>query len=341
MRQILTSDFLSKGQKIMDMTKKAYKKLTNANGLVRLFSIISLVLGVIAVLLEPCSRLLYNMIFTNKVDYILVNTFKSYINATQHSYILLAATVALMIAAFSSKNKKNIGQGFSSLMVLIPIITAVQPTISMFDYLDSQTFKYYMDGADNLKFKGLVILCVYLLVLIVALLLVISGLVLLIKASGEKPTEVTYVESGRNKPQQMGFNPQQNQFNQFGAPQNGFGNPNMPNAFANPNTQGFNGNNNTIGGFGAAPFGAPKTDPNTQSMFSAPKPEPVTSGGSIADDLLKRDTTVPAAEPAPAEITTAPAEKTQDGTGLTKVCSECGTVLNENAKFCKGCGKPV
>ena len=24
-----------------------------------------------------------------------------------------------------------------------------------------------------------------------------------------------------------------------------------------------------------------------------------------------------------------------------RVCSECGTVLNENAKFCKGCGKPV
>ena len=127
------------------------------------------------------------------------------------------------------------------------------------------------------------------------------------------------------------------------APQNGFGNPNMPNAFANPNTQGFNGNNNTVGGFGAAPFGAPKTDPNTQSMFSAPKPEPVTSGGSLADDLLKRDTTAPAAAPAPApaEVTAAPAEKTQDGTGLTKVCSECGTVLNENAKFCKGCGKPV
>ena len=111
----------------------------------------------------------------------------------------------------------------------------------------------------------------------------------------------------------------------------------MPNAFANPNTQGFNANNNTAGGFGAAPFGAPGGDPNTtQSLFAAPKPEPVTTGGSsIADDLLKQNTS------APAEKTAAPAEKTQDNPGLTKVCSECGTVLNENAKFCKGCGKPV
>ena len=324
----------------MDMTKKAYKKLTNANGLVRLFSIISLILGVIAVLLEPLSRLLYNMIFTNKVDYVFVNTFKSYINASQNSYILLAASVALLIASFSSKNKKNIGQGFSSLMILVPIIASVQPAISMFDYLDSASFKYWMDGADNLKFKGLVILFVYLFVLIVAALLIISGLVLLIRASGEKPTEVTYVERAGKKPQQMGFNPQQNQFNQFGAPQNGFANPNMNNPYANPNTQGFNGNNNTVGGFGAAPFAAPKADPNTQtqSMFAAPKPEPVTSSGSsIADDLLKQNTSAPSA----AEITSAPAEKTPGDTGLTKVCSECGTVLNENAKFCKGCGKPV
>ena len=322
----------------MDMTKKAYKKLTNANGIVRLFSIIALVLGVIAVLLEPLSRLLYNMIFTTKAKYLIVNDFKSYVNATQYSYVLLAMTIALMIAAFSSKRKKNIGQGFSSLMILLPLTLSVYPCISFVDYITSEMFKSWMNSADNIKFRAIVMLSVYLLIIIVALLLIISGLILLMKASGEKPTEVTYVEVGSKKPQQMGFNPQQNQFNQFASPQNnGFAGPTMPNAFANPNTQGFNANNNTAGGFGAAPFGAPGGDPNTtQSLFAASKPEPVTSGGSsIADDLLKQNTS------APTEKTAAPAEKTQDNPGLTKVCSECGTVLNENAKFCKGCGKPV
>ena len=85
----------------------------------------------------------------------------------------------------------------------------------------------------------------------------------------------------------------------------------------------------------ACSFGA--TSPLMAQDEEAAAPETT----AVSEDTTAVDTAAAEPAPAPAEITTAPAEKTQDGTGLTKVCSECGTVLNENAKFCKGCGKPV
>ena len=63
----------------MDTINRAYKKLTNANGIIRVFSIIALVISLIGVLLEPLGKLIYNMSFSNKIDYLLVKTFKTYI----------------------------------------------------------------------------------------------------------------------------------------------------------------------------------------------------------------------------------------------------------------------
>lgn len=311
----------------MDMSKKAYKKLTNANGLVRVFSIIALILGVIALLLEPIGRLIYNMIFTNKADYLIANTVKEYFSSIQYSLILFVLTIALMIAAFSSKNKKNIGQGFSSLLVLVPIATSVIPTIDLIDYLGSNTFKYMMKGADNLKFRALLILMVFILILCVAVLLLISGLVLVARASGEKPTEVTYIETALKKrpASQQGFNHQQ-QFNQFNPQQNQF-NPN--NGFAQP--QGFN-NNNTVGGFGAAPFAA--NNNNTQSPFAKPQDNAVPASAPLMNEIK---TEMPSQTPAAQEDP----KPSEPAGALPKVCEECGTVLADNAKFCKNCGKPV
>ena len=75
----------------MDTINRAYKKLTNANGAVRVFSIIALVLATIGTLLEPLARTLYNMIFTNDVKYLLVSKFKEYLKISQWSIILVNA----------------------------------------------------------------------------------------------------------------------------------------------------------------------------------------------------------------------------------------------------------
>ncbi len=308
----------------MEVSNKAYKKLTNANGLVRVFSIISTVICVVAVLLEPLGKLLYNMIFSKKIDYLMVKTFKSYVAATQYSYIFLAMSIALIVAAFSSKNKKNIGQGFSCLMVIVPIVTSVDIVIDMLDYTKSSIFKAYMNGADNLKFRGLMILMVYVLALCAALILIICGAALLVKASGERPTEVIAVVNAKIRPaaQPMGFNPQQNQFGQPGGfqPNNQFG------------QQGFGGN----GGFGAAPFASNNNmNNNTQSPFAPPQNNAVAASAPMMEEVRTENITQnPVVKEAEQTVT-------ETASALPKVCSECGTVLADNAKFCKNCGKPV
>ena len=182
----------------MDTTNKATKKLTNANGLVRVLSIIAFILGVIAVLIEPLGKVLYNAIFTTKIDYLLVREFKRYLIAFQNSYILLALSLILIIAAFSSKKKKNIGQGFGAILVVVPVFVALYPFIEMIDMLKSTGFKNYMKGADNLKFIALSGLAVYLLVVVVAFLLMICGVVILAKAAGETPTDIKTVLGKKN-----------------------------------------------------------------------------------------------------------------------------------------------
>ncbi len=308
----------------MDTINRAYKKLTNANGIIRVFSIIALVIALIGSLLEPLGKLIYNMIFSNKIDYLLVKTFKSYIVSSQYSLLFLVMSVVLMVAAFSSKRKKNIGQGFGSLYVLVPVVVSIAPFIDMLDYFKSGAHKYYSNGADNLKFRDLCIILVYILPLCAAVLFLLCGLMLVVKASGEKPTEVTYVPvKVKQKPVQQGFAPQ-NQFNQ-----------NMNQGFGQP--QGFNNNNNTMGGFGTAPFGA--LSGNTQSPFARPQDTAVPASAPLMDEV---NTFMPKPEKNDADTFAPITEKTeQPAAGLPKVCPECGTVLAENAKFCKGCGKPV
>jgi hypothetical protein len=142
---------------------------------------------------------------------------------------------------------------------------------------------------------------------------------LVIKASGEKPTEVTYVPVKiKQKPAQPNFAPQ-NQFN-----------PNANNGFAQP--QGFN----APGGFGAAPFGAPNA--NMQSPFAKPQDQAVPASAPLMDDLKTSSGDV---KTDAVTFSPAPEKTEQPSASLPKVCPECGTVLADNAKFCKGCGKPV
>ena len=345
----------------MDTINRAYKKLTNANGAVRFFSILAFIIGLIGVLLEPLGKLLYNMIFDKKIDNLLVKGFKQYINASQYSIIFFVMTIILMVAAFSSKHKKNIGQGFGSLFVLVPLITSIVPIMDMIDYLKSSTFEYYMKGADNLRFRGIAILMVYVLALSAALLLVLSGLILVCKASSEKPTEITYVptklKNGFDAQQGFGHQGQFGQFNEnkaFAPANNGFA-----------NAQGFS-EPNTVGGFGAAPFAVPsentqqpfaRPNENTQQSFEKPlenTQQPIEKPNEDAQPFAKpQENAVPASAPlmdepkteATAEIPVireaAPAEKPEEPVPDQKVCPECGTVLAGNAKFCKNCGSRV
>ncbi len=303
----------------MDTINRAYKKLTNANGIIRVFSIIALVVSLIGVLLEPLGKLIYNMIFSNKIDYLLVKTFKTYIVSSQYSIIFLVMSIVLMVAAFSSKRKKNIGQGFGSLYVLVPVVACIAPFIDMIDYFNSGVHKYYSNGADNLKFRDLCVILVYILPICAAVLFLLCGLMLVIKASGEKPTEVTYIPVKiKQKPAQPNFAPQ-NQFD-----------PNANNGFAQP--QGFN----APGGFGAAPFGAPNA--NMQSPFAKPQDQAVPASAPLMDDLKTSSGDV---KTDAVNFSPAPEKTEQPSASLPKVCPECGTVLADNAKFCKGCGKPV
>ena len=339
----------------MDTINKAYKKLTNANGAVRVFSIIALILSFMGVMLEPLGKLLYNMIFKNDVKHLLISStdsFKSYVFMSEYSIIFFVMTIVLMVAAFSSKHKKNIGQGFGSLFVLVPIVTSIVPLTNMIDYLKSRSFEYAMKGSNNIQFRAISTLLVYLLPVCTATLLVICGLILVSKASGEKPTEITYVPTKiNNRPSApQGFVPQ-NQFGQFGQPNNQF-NP-QQNGFGQPANTGFGQQNNAFGvnngGFGAVPFAAPSE--NTQSPFAKPQENAVPASAPVMDEIR---TAAPTEKPPFKDepVTEKPFEPVKDEPKpfepvqeepktLPKVCSDCGTVLADNAKFCKNCGKPV
>lgn len=283
----------------MDASKKTYKKLTNANGLIRAFGIISLILCVVSMTLEPLGKLIYNMIFNNKINYLLVDDFEEYAYMTQYSCIFLVMSLALVIAAFSSKSKKNIGQGFSSLMVVVPIVVCVNVVIDMLNYLD--VFVNYEGAADNIMFKLVATLLVYVLALVQAFLLVLSGLVLLIKAAGEKPTEIVSVTK-KIKPQpQQAYNPQQGGFAQ-------------PQSFNNADV-------------GAAGFAMGN---NAQTPLAQPNNNAIPASAPIAGGFSSYS----------AQDTQSTSDTAQTVSQL-KICPDCKAELAENTKFCKNCGRPV
>ena len=335
----------------MDASNKAYKKLTNANGLVRFFSIVTLILSIVGVLLEPLSKLIYNMIFTKKLDYMFVSGFKNYLKFSENFYVFLVMSIALLVAAFSSKTKKNIGQGFSSLFLLISAIMTVSPVMDMIDYFDSSLHKYYSNGADNLKFRDITYISYYIITILIAVLFIICGISLLAKASGERATEVTVVPGRSKKAPQQGFAPQGqfapnngfNPQNQFG--QQGFGNP-VNNGFAAspfaapsnnnfaPNNNAFKPNSNTFAPKPESNTFAPKPDSNT----FAPKSEPNTFAPAQDNAIMA---SAPVDEPVKTEAPASQPSENSSADALQKVCSECGTVCAATAKFCKGCGKPL
>lgn len=328
----------------MDAKKAAYKKLTNANGMIRAFSIIALILSMIGVLLEPVGKLIYNMIFTRKIDYLFVEGIKNYIEFSEIFFVFLAMSIALMIAAFSSKTKKNIGQGFSSLLVLVPAILAVDPFMDMLDYFDSGAFRLYMKSADNLKYRGIIYLSYYIIVIAVAVMFVICGIALLVKASGEKATEITAVPRKSKKNPQQGFNPQGQFIPQNGTnPQNQF---NMNNQFSQP---GFNDPGNAAT---AAAFAMPSSDNAFKPDSNTIAPAPQTAENKFVQNdpstfAPANNNAVMASAPIPETVkneasAVIPQHNANDESdGLQKVCPDCGTVLAPTAKFCKHCGKAV
>ena len=207
---------------------KVYKKLTNASGFIRLMSLIAFILSALGIAIEPLGKLIYNMIFKNDTNSLVVSGAVAFFNAFQHSIIICTVSLMLVIAAFSSKRKKNIGQGFSAALVLVPLAASVYPTISMIEFLSEGAFKSYMNGADNIKFRGISILLVYLVPLCAALILMLCGVILSIKAMGEKAVEVVYVP--KKQKQQLSA-PLNNGFNNGFAPMNA---PVQPQGFERP-----------------------------------------------------------------------------------------------------------
>lgn len=291
--------------------KKVYKKLTSASGFIRLLSIVCFVLCVLTLVLEPVGKLIYNSIFENDIKFLVVSGYRSYFNAFQHTMILCVLSLALIVAAFSSKTKKNIGQGFSALMVLVPLVSSIYPLIGLIDYFSDGVFKDYMNGADNLKFKGISILLVYLIPLFAALMLVLCGVILSCKNLGEKkPAEVTYIAPRKKRPAV-----QQGMTQQMGQPPVSGGQP-----FA-VNNGGFIPMQNN-------PYAPPisETDDKRSAHEHNRDIRPVAKENPQENNTVERDNRV--------------VEKTEEKAPEKKICPNCNAELAGTAKFCKVCGAP-
>lgn len=215
---------------------RAFKKLTSASGFIRFASILCLILSVVAVALEPISKIIYNMTFKNDVKYVIVKGYVAFFTAFQPAIIMCVLSLILIVAAFSSKTKKNIGPGFSAVYVFLPLAASASSVVGLIDYIKSDLFDWYMKGADNLKFRGMSILLVYALPLFIAFILLICGIILCCKYLGEKvrvevPTIQRRVKASKAEPQSFMQTPPVMMPQSMPAPQadnSGFGAPVPP-----------------------------------------------------------------------------------------------------------------
>ncbi|WP_028504602.1 zinc-ribbon domain-containing protein [Ruminococcus sp. FC2018] len=294
--------------------KKVYKKLTSASGFIRLLSIVCFVLCVVTLVLEPVGKLIYNSTFENDINFLLVNGYRAYFNAFQHALILCILSLALIIAAFSSKTRKNIGQGFSALLVLIPLVSSIYPTIGLIDYFNDGVFKSYMNGADNMKFKGISILLVFVIPLFVALMLVLCGFILSCKNLAEKkPTEVTYIPPRKKTP----------------APAQQHGVPQQMGQTPMPGSQQFAVNNGGFIPLQNNPYAPPVSAENVKK--TAPEHD---------SDMRTAAPTEKPEKESPPERENKTVEKTDGAVSDKKICPNCNAELAASAKFCKVCGTP-
>ena len=169
------------------MAKKIYtKKLTYAGMSLCLLSFFAFILSVAGALADPVGKLVYNNVFTNKIDFLFTPDIFAYVNTYGLSCALAIFSLVAFFTSARAKGKKKLDGAFAGFLILFPFVVMITKGIMIYYVTVKGHFSNAITmGYDNDKFRVALSLADDVLPFIAAFLLFIGGLVIAGRLMGE------------------------------------------------------------------------------------------------------------------------------------------------------------
>lgn len=169
------------------MAKKIYtKKLTYAGMSLCLLSFFAFILSTAGALADPVGKLVYNNVFTNKIDFMFTPDIFAYVNIYGLSCALVIFSLVAFFTSARAKGKKKIDGAFAGFLILFPLVVMITKGIMIYYVMVKGHFSNAITrGYDNDKFRVALSLADDVLPFIAAFLLFIGGLVIAGRLMGE------------------------------------------------------------------------------------------------------------------------------------------------------------
>lgn len=172
---------------LIKMAKKIYtKKLTYAGMSLCLLSFFAFILSAAGALADPVGKLVYNNVFTNKIDFMFTPDIFAYVNIYGLSCALVIFSLVAFFTSARAKGKKKIDGAFAAFLILFPLVVMITKGIMIYYVMVKGHFSNAITrGYDNDKFRVALSLADDVLPFIAAFLLFIGGLVIAGRLMGE------------------------------------------------------------------------------------------------------------------------------------------------------------
>ncbi len=169
------------------MAKKIYtKKLTYAGMSLCLLSFFAFILSAAGALADPVGKLIYNNVFTNKIDFMFTPDIFAYVNIYGLSCALVIFSLVVFFTCARAKGKKKLDGAFAGFLILFPLVVMITKGVMIYYVLVKGHFSNAITmGYDNDKFRVALSLADDVLPFIAAFLLFIGGLVIAGRLMGE------------------------------------------------------------------------------------------------------------------------------------------------------------
>ena len=170
------------------MAKKIYtKKLTYAGMSLCLLSFFAFILSAAGALADPVGKLVYNNVFTNKIDFLFTPDIFAYVNTYGLSCALAIFSLVAFFTSARAKGKKKLDGAFAGFLILFPLVVMITKGIMIYYVTVKGHFSNAITmGYDNDKFRVALSLADDVPPFIAAFLLFIGGLVIAGRLMGEE-----------------------------------------------------------------------------------------------------------------------------------------------------------
>lgn len=137
------------------MAKKIYtKKLTYAGMSLCLLSFFAFILSAAGALADPVGKLVYNNVFTNKIDFLFTPDIFAYVNTYGLSCALAIFSLVAFFTSARAKGKKKLDGAFAGFLILFPLVVMITKGIMIYYVMVKGHFSNAITmGYDNDKFR--------------------------------------------------------------------------------------------------------------------------------------------------------------------------------------------